>query len=361
MHAITRRLAAVLSAGLALAACVFGTTATGSNLVEAQSASATPTPCSTVHLALSNPQSGDLLFPGDYVMQGSAFDSATAAPGVDRVQAYWDRSREDGGRSLGEVTASGPNDPVERLDANGFVLLTHIPDSSGEVNTHVVYVYARSAVSGAEQVLTTSVQLKKPLSVAAFTPTPTPVPTLVSQRPCGSPTPTPTFPPFPRTVASDATSQQTVPAAGVPVGPAADTAPAPNPAPDMGAATPTPLAPATPTATATPAGTLTLRVGNPQAGDSISRGMYVIQGVAFDSRAVGTAGVSRVQVFLDPRDAGGQFLGNADLSVSAAGGPFGFQLTTKLPDRSGGHMLAIYAHSAVADEEIGVLIPIELT
>jgi hypothetical protein len=66
-------------------------------------------------------------------------------------------------------------------------------------------------------------------------------------------------------------------------------------------------------------------------------------------------------MFLDPGDAGGQFLGDADLHTPAAGGPFGFQLLVKLPDRKGGHTLAVYARSSVADQEVPMLIPIELT
>jgi hypothetical protein len=189
-----------------------------------------------------------------------------------------------------------------------------IPNTQADENTHVLYTYARSAQTGAEEVLAVTVQLNKPLRVGPFTPTPTPPPTVLSVVPCGSPTPTPTFPAFP-----------------------------------VGAAAATPGL----------AGALTLRVSNPQPGDIVSHGMYVIQGLAFDTMARGSSGVDRVQVFLDPRDAGGLFLGDARLGVSP-GGAFSFQLVTPLPNRQGGHVLSFYAHSSVADRETSVQVPVTL-
>jgi len=117
-----------------------------------------------------------------------------------------------------------------------------------------------------------------------------------------------------------------------------------------------------PTAGATPgvAHTLTLRVGNPQAGDSVSAGMYVFQGLAFDSLAQGTSGVDRVAIFLDPRDQGGQILGDAMLGPGVPQAPFGFQLTAALPNRKGGHLLTVYARSSVTGQEATVSIPITI-
>ena len=193
-----------------------------------------------------------------------------------------------------------------------------VPNIAAVDNTHVLYVYARSTQTGAEQVASVTVQVNKPLSVGAFTPTPTPPP-VVFAIPVVRPTPTPTFPGFPRT---ELTS--------------------------------TPVPAAAPTN-----GGLTLQVSNPQPGDTIAHGMYVIQGVAFDSRAP-DAGVRQVQVFLDPRDGGGQLLGEAQLAQDIAGGPFGFILIAPLPNRTGNHTLAIYARSDVVDQEVTVEVPITL-
>jgi hypothetical protein len=180
-----------------------------------------------------------------------------------------------------------------------------------DTGTHTLFVYARSAVSGQEQLLTLSVQLVKPLSAGVYTPTPTPPPAVLSPAPCAAPTPTPTFPPFP--------------------------------APPPGAVT---------------AQTLTLNVANPRSQDPLSRGFYVISGVAYDSSAQGASGVDRVAVYLDPREAGGEFLGNATLGDPTS--PFNFSLLARLPDATGGHNLTVYARSAVTGQETSVTIPVAL-
>jgi hypothetical protein len=309
--------AAVLSAA-GLVAVVFGL---GSLPVGAQAPVAPvadQTACSPVRLALSNPAPGDLLTPGDYLVQGIAVDtSALAAPGIDRVQLFWDLPRDSGGHLIGEVDA-GQNTLDEHLNASGFQVIAHLPDTAAQNNTHVLFAYARSSATGQEQGLSLEVQLKQPLSVGALTPTPTPPPVSLVIPPCSGPTPTPTFPPFP--------------------------------APAVAA-----------NATPSPSNTLTLRVSNPTAGDLLSSGTYVINGVAFDSSAPsGTTGVDQVQVFLDPRDDGGQFLGTATLGTAGVGGVFGFDLAARLPNRAGGHTLSIYARSAVSGTESLVSIPITI-
>jgi hypothetical protein len=272
--------------------------------------------CSPVHLVVGNPQPGDLLEPGAYVVQGVAADaSAGTAPGVDPVQLFFDKSRDSGGRFIGAVQA-GEDSPGQRLTASGFALVARFPDALAPNNTHTMFVYARSASTGLEEIVSFQVQMKMPLSVGnALTPTPTPPPADVSPVPCGSPTPTPTFPAFP-----------------------------------------VPLAGATPGVS----DSLTLRVFNPQDGDTLSRGVYVIQGLAFDAQAQHGTGIESVQVFLDPRDQGGQILGIASMGLTGAGGAFGFQLVAPLPNRGGGHTLSIYALSAISGRETSVSIPITI-
>jgi len=279
--------------------------------------SATGSNCSPIHLTLSNPSPGDVLRPGNYVVNGEAIDtSASVAPGIDRVQAFADSSRENGGELVGEVTDSNTM-PNQFLNGSGFALLADIPSAPADNNTHYLYVYARSRQTGSEQLLTVTFQLNKPLEVNAFTPTPTPPPDVLALKTCGTPTPTPTFPPFPL---------------------------------------------AAPTAAATPGAVppLTLRVGNPSPGDTVSAGMYMFHGVAFDPAAQGASGVDRVVIFLDPRDQGGQYLGDAMLGANVPQAPFGYQLTAALPNRKGGHSITVYAHSSVTGQETSRSVPITI-
>jgi hypothetical protein len=97
-------------------------------------------------------------------------------------------------------------------------------------------------------------------------------------------------------------------------------------------------------------------VANPHSQDALSKGFYVISGVAFDSSAQGSSGVDRVAIYLDPRDGGGDFLGDATLGDPSS--PFTFSLLARLPDATGGHNLTVYARSAVTGQETSVTIPI---
>jgi len=272
--------------------------------------------CSAVRVTLFNPQPGALITPGSYVIEGSAVDdTAPTPPGVDRVQIFFDQPRDSGGRFIGEVDAD-QDTANQRLSARGFAVQARIPNTTVPNNTHALFVYARSAVTGQEQVVTESVQLNLPLKVGPFTPTPTTPPVQLSLPTCGTPAPTPTFPPFPATVAN-----------------------------------------ATPGAS----DSLTLQVANPQPGDTLPGGMYAIGGLAFDSSAASGTGIQQVQVFLDPRDSGGQFLGTATLGAASGGGSvFGFELLVPLPDRAGAHTLSVYAVSSVSSRETSVSIPITI-
>jgi hypothetical protein len=278
----------------------------GADQTAAVSGPAVTTTCSTQRLVLFSPRPGDLLTPGNTVIQGQAVDTAAAStPSVDRVQVFWDQSRDNGGLFLGGV---------DSLSGNEFKLTAQIPKQTPgatETGTHTLFVYARSALSGQEQVLTVSVQLIKPLSAGVYTPTPTPPPAVLSPPPCAAPTPTPTFPPFPALPPGAVTAQ-----------------------------------------------TLTLSVSNPHSQDALSGGFYVISGIAYDSGAQGSSGVDRVAAYLDPRDSGGAFLGNATLGDPTS--PFTFSLLARLPDATGGHNLTVYARSAVSGQETSVTIPIAL-
>jgi hypothetical protein len=127
--------------------------------------------------------------------------------------------------------------------------------------------------------------------------------------------------------------------------------PAPAPAAPAAAA---PSAAALP-ATIQPGPSLVLSVGNPQPGDLLPRGKLVMQGLAFDRAASSGSGIDRVSVFVDDRDAGGQFVGDAVLGKPI---DMGFTVTADFSRSVGKHVLFVYAHSAVSGHETVVSFPV---
>lgn len=112
----------------------------------------------------------------------------------------------------------------------------------------------------------------------------------------------------------------------------------------------------------------TLEVANPSAGDMLTPGSLMIQGVAFDAAASTGAGIDRVSVFLDDRDGGGQHLGDATLGMPniMSGQPAQFAdagwmlVTPALKGTGDGHMLCVYARSSVTGQETEMEIPISI-
>jgi hypothetical protein len=112
----------------------------------------------------------------------------------------------------------------------------------------------------------------------------------------------------------------------------------------------------------------TLVVENPNPGDMLPLGKLDMQGVAFDPEATTGTGVDRVSVYLDNRDEGGLFLGNATLgapnTMPSQADQFttaGWTLTTPaLTGVGDGHMLFIYARSDVTGQESIVKIPVTI-
>jgi hypothetical protein len=98
-----------------------------------------------------------------------------------------------------------------------------------------------------------------------------------------------------------------------------------------------------------------LSISNPQPGDLLPRGKYVMQGLAFDRAARTGSGVDRVSVFVDNRDTGGQQVGEATLGQPGA---TGFTVTADLSRAGGGHTLFVYARSAVSGREAIVSFPV---
>jgi hypothetical protein len=113
-------------------------------------------------------------------------------------------------------------------------------------------------------------------------------------------------------------------------------------------------APAPPSAGPPSSPTPYLEAANPHPNDSIPAGLDM-QGIAYEPLATEGSGVNRVQVFLEDRDQGGTFLGEA-----ALGGPItnGWHIVVNLP--LGPHILFVYARSAVTGTEAVLSIPIQV-
>ena len=112
----------------------------------------------------------------------------------------------------------------------------------------------------------------------------------------------------------------------------------------------------------------TLEVANPSPGAMLETGAMTIEGVAYDPVATEGIGVDRVSVFLDDRDAGGMFLGDAKLGQPTFMPTEGVQLpnagwmllTPALKGTGDGHMLYVYAHSGVTGDETVLRIPVTI-
>jgi hypothetical protein len=108
-------------------------------------------------------------------------------------------------------------------------------------------------------------------------------------------------------------------------------------------------------------------VANPVPGDTLRVGGLDIQGKAFDPAAgpeLGS-GIDRLQVFLEDRDRGGLFLGDARLGLpntaAAPGSQFaqaGWDVVVNLP--AGFHSIFVYARSAVTGKETALQVPVKV-
>lgn len=273
-------------------------------------------------LDLANPNAGDLLSPGDYVVSGVARDPAAASgDGIDRVELFV------GNRDLGgtEVGVAVPRAGMFEVTAK---LPTNVTGGTS------FFAYAHSAISGQE----TSVSV--PVFVGAA-PTPTP-------RPGNGAAATPVVP---------AVAQVTCapPASSVGGASAAQ------------ATTGSSTAPAT-TAAVAMSSQPVLQLANPNAGDMLLLGDYVISGLAYVPNTSQTGiGVDRVELFLGDRDAGGTFLGSAvpgqSAQLNATPGSLlamgGFATRVTVPSQIRGNaMFFAYARSSVTGQETVVSVPV---
>jgi len=96
-----------------------------------------------------------------------------------------------------------------------------------------------------------------------------------------------------------------------------------------------------------------VQLANPSAGDLLPTGDIIITGSAYDPTATSGIGIDRVELFLDPRENGGLFLGSVDPTDKI------FKITAAVPSSAnGGHTLTVYAHSSVTGQEAVQQIPV---
>jgi hypothetical protein len=95
-------------------------------------------------------------------------------------------------------------------------------------------------------------------------------------------------------------------------------------------------------------------VGNPHPNERIPAGLD-IQGIAFEPLASDGSGINRIQLFVEDRDQGGLFLGEASQDVLITNA---WQIQVNLP--LGPHNLFVYARSAITGTEAVVTIPVQI-
>lgn len=276
--------------------------------------------CEGMRFQLSNPDPGAMLQPGAMVVQGVAMDErATEGPGIQRVDFFLD-SREEGGVNVGTAApgmAPGP------MGADSFQTTITLPAATGG---HDLFAYAQSSVNGAESVISIPIAIGEPPSKAFAT---QPSDTMTEMCMAGS--------------AGTVTSRtSTTPAT-------TDTTP------------PTTTTTTSTTTTTTPPSesTITFEVGNPAPGDTIKVGAFNIQGMAMDQSASEGTGIDRIEIFLDNRDEGGAFLGQASFGMGDMSDRW--SATVTLPNNDMGlHTLFFYAHSMVTGEETVMEVPVTI-
>jgi len=104
-----------------------------------------------------------------------------------------------------------------------------------------------------------------------------------------------------------------------------------------------------------------LLVGNPNGGDTIPHGTYLVYGAAFDPSSPNGGGVSEVNFFLEPRDAGGLHLGSTVPGQLGTGQLGAYVARLSIPDNTtGGHTFVAYARSSLTGLESAVSVPVNV-
>ena len=260
-------------------------------------------------LELANPSPGDVVSGGAYIVQGLAFDPITLnSSGVSRIEFYLG-TQESGGTLLGTVVpsaspASGPNT---------FQTTLTFPDVSRDDAFNAI---AFSASSGATTIVQRQIHVgATPTNAGTVHPTPSPIPLSITlKRGC------PVVAPGAQLVATT-----TVPVIAITQGEGP-----------------------------------VLRLGNPNADDSLSRGPLVVTGVAYDPASTNGAGIDQVEFFLDDRDAGGVSLGGTTVpGATNPALPRVYNTVVHVPTNANGqHDFVAYARSSLTGLETKVSVPV---
>jgi hypothetical protein len=253
-------------------------------------------------LDLANPSAGDLISPGSYIVDGTVIDPVTFSPsGISHVEFFLG-ARDQGGTILGStVPGTSPTG-----GPNAFQVTLSIPDVNRDDNfTAYAYATHSDAVTTVQREVhvghATTGQTTVPLSI-----------TLKSNCPVVN-------------ANAQATAITSVPVITIVQGQGP-----------------------------------VLQLANPNANDSISRGAYVVTGLAYDPASTNGAGISGVEFFLDERDQGGQSLGGTTVpGTNNPSFPRLFRTVVTIPSSaSGGHTFVAYAQSSLTGLETKLSVPV---
>jgi hypothetical protein len=255
-----------------------------------------------IQVQVDNPHPGDPFSQGKIEVSGRATDSsAQSGSGIDRVQIFVD-SRDLGGQQVGEAdlnvpTGASPDIAQSSIAGPRFSVLADL--SSADLGSHTLFVYARSASSGAEVVAGV------PINVGA-----TPLGT-AGTRSSGQPPVTAASPECQQPAAPVATSNQT-------------------------------SSSTTSNTEASAQETISVVLDAPHPGAVLTPGKYEVSGRVSST----TSSIDRVQLFLDNRDLGGFSLGDAQLNGNR------FHAVVDFPQNQVGlHSVFVYARSAGSQKE----------
>ncbi len=296
-----RHLFRLVPAGMALAMVA---ALAGTGVAAAQSTSSQN--CVYVKLNLENPAPGTQIPPGPYSILGNAQDiRASQGNGISQVQVFLG-PRGSGGQLVATGAFANPQ-------SSQFTAVAGMPSNGLGPNTF--QVIATSAVDNHQYEVDVPFVLANPA---------------LPSNGSGQET---TLPPL------CAGGQQAAPGSS-----SASSAPAPSTSGGGAAAT---------------SNGPELHVVSPKSGAAIFAGPFSLSGTAWDPSASSGSGIDSIQIFLDDRNAGGQFLGNASLN---SGGTNGWQATVSLPtNNTGPHSFYVYAHSSVTGKTSVASVPITVS